>query len=87
MADIGKPLRRYKVIPLTEPVVPTHEPQRVSPTPNAPGGVPVSPQKVPAEPERVALGRAATVAIPPTARSRPRRASLRLAAPRVPERV
>jgi hypothetical protein len=26
MADIGKPLRRRQVIPLTEPVAPSHEP-------------------------------------------------------------
>lgn len=58
MADIGKPLRRYKVIPLTEPVVPTHEPQRVAPIPTAPSsppspGVPVHPVPQPSEPERV----------------------------------
>lgn len=59
MADIGKPLRRYKVIPLTEPVAPTHEPpQRVAPqivpSPNGPIRQPAAPMPAqPAEPERV----------------------------------
>ncbi len=29
MADIGKPLKRYKVIPLSEPVPDTREPQQL----------------------------------------------------------
>jgi hypothetical protein len=39
MAQIGEPVRRYTVIPLTEPVPPTHEP--VAPPP---------PEKLPATP-------------------------------------
>lgn len=59
MADIGKPLRRYKVIPLTEPVVPTHEPPRTAPkhapsSPSGPTRQPAAPMPAqPAEPERV----------------------------------
>lgn len=53
MADIGKPVRRYKVIPVTEPerrAVPTPHPQPGSPAPAVP-----APQRetVPSEPERV----------------------------------
>jgi len=45
MADIGKPLRRRQVIPLTEPVAPTHEP--AAPAPSAPQKEPAPiPEKV-----------------------------------------
>ena len=33
MADIGKPIRRVKVIPLTEPVPAGPEPERQTPAP------------------------------------------------------
>lgn len=52
MADIGKPVRRYKVIPVTDPErrsVPTAPPVSPERAPSSPS--PVSPQ--PAEPERV----------------------------------
>lgn len=42
MADIGKPLKRVRVVPLTEPV-----PERAQPT------IPAPPVKEPAQPERV----------------------------------
>jgi hypothetical protein len=33
MADIGKPVRRITVVPLTEPIQPTHEPTPKVPSP------------------------------------------------------
>lgn len=53
MADIGKPLKRYKVVPLREAVPPTREPVQ-APPPALPERTPSSPSPVmPAEPERV----------------------------------
>lgn len=53
MADIGKPLKRYKVVPVSPVEIPaTPEPsRRAAPTPRAP--VPAPPVEQPAEPERV----------------------------------
>lgn len=49
--EIGKPLRRHQVVPITEPVPATPEPERRAPqrTPSSPTTVPASPQpsKVP----------------------------------------
>lgn len=50
MADIGKPLRRYKVVPLRETVPDTREPQQAPPPGREPA--PTVPAQ-PAEPERV----------------------------------
>jgi hypothetical protein len=64
MADIGKPLRRYKVVPVSPVQIPaTPEPsRRAAPTPAAvpgspvpaePARQPVTQPSVPVEPERV----------------------------------
>jgi hypothetical protein len=50
MAQIGEPVRRYTVIPLTEPVSPTHEPV-VSPPPEKSPTTPPVPKPEP-EPVR-----------------------------------
>lgn len=56
MADIGEPLKRYRVVPLRETVPPTREPVQ-APPPSLPARVPSSPSvpapTTPAEPERV----------------------------------
>jgi hypothetical protein len=46
MTDLGKPLRRYRVIPLKEPVPDTEEPSRRAAPPEQPVGKP--PEKAPA---------------------------------------
>jgi len=47
MADIGKPVRRYKVIPVTDPE------RRIAPAIPAAPALPTPSAPVPAEPERV----------------------------------
>lgn len=52
MADIGKPVRRYKVIPVTDPERRAIPAPSVSPE-RAPSSPSVQPSTVPAEPEKV----------------------------------
>jgi hypothetical protein len=48
MADIGKPIRRITVVPLTEPIQPTPEPTPKAPPAKEPAHVPTGPEHVPA---------------------------------------